>query len=113
VIGIYSVLNYAVTRERREIGLRLALGARPGHVVTMLTTRLAGMVLVGALTGLGLGLASVRYVEALLFHVAPTDLSALAPPILVLTAAAVIAVLPPAIRAVGTDPAETIRVDAT
>jgi putative ABC transport system permease protein len=111
VIGIYSVLNYAVTRERREIGLRLALGARPGHVVTMLTTRLAGIVLLGALAGLGLGLASVRYVESLLFHVAPTDFSALAPPIVVLSAAGLLAVLPAAIRAVSTDPAQTIRTE--
>jgi hypothetical protein len=113
VVGIYSVLNYAVTRERRDIGLRLALGARPGQVVTMLTTRLAGVVLGGAVIGLGLGAAAVGYVEALLFHVAPTDVSALAPPIVALIAASVIAVLPPAIRAVNTDPAMTIKSDGT
>jgi predicted permease len=111
VIGTYSVLNYAVTRERREIGLRMALGARPGHVVSMLTARLASMVLAGAVVGMGLGLAFGRYVETLLYQTTPTDLSALVPPVVALVIAAVLAVLPPAIRAVRTDPARTIRAE--
>ena len=56
VVGMYGVLNYAVTRERREIGLRMALGARPGHVVGLITTRLLGMVGLGALAGIAGGL---------------------------------------------------------
>jgi hypothetical protein len=111
IIGLYSVLNYAVTRERREIGLRLALGARPGHVVAMLTTRLAAMVAIGAIAGMGLGLAFGRYVQALLFQVEPTDLRSLGPPIVALGIAALLAVLPPAIRAVRTDPAQTIKTE--
>jgi len=111
VIGIYSVLNYAVTRERREIGLRLALGARPGHVVMMLTTRLAGMVMIGALAGTGLGIAFGSYVKTLLFQVGPLDLTSLGLPIVTLGVVAVLAVLPPAIRAVRTDPAQTIKTE--
>jgi len=111
LIGMYSVLNYAVTRERREIGLRLALGARPGHIVTMLTTRLAGVVVLGAAVGSGLGLAFGRYVHVLLFQMQPTDLSALVPPIVGLAIAGLLAVLPPALRAARTDPAQTIRTE--
>ena len=111
VIGLYSVLNYAVTRERREIGLRLALGARPGHVVAMLTTRLAAMVAIGAIAGIGFGFGFGRYVQALLFQVEPTDVRSLVSPVAALGIAALLAVLPPAIRAVRTDPAQTIKTE--
>jgi predicted permease len=113
IIGTYSVLNYAVTRERREIGLRIALGATPAHVVARLTTRLVGMVAVGTLVGVGLGLAFGRYVQALLFQMEPTDVFAMAPPIITLGIAALLAIVPPAMRAVRTDPAETLKSEAS
>ena len=104
VVGIYGVLNYAVTREQREIGLRMALGAGPGHLVTLITTRLASMVVLGAVAGLGVGLGLGRFVQTLLFQMQATDAAARAPPVIALAAAALLAVLPPAIRAVRTDP---------
>jgi putative ABC transport system permease protein len=109
VIGMYGVLNYAVTRERREIGLRMALGARPGHVLTLITTRLFGVVAIGACLGVAGGLAFGRTVQSLLFQMAPTDPVAFAAPILALGSAAVLATLPPAIRAIRIDPAQTIK----
>jgi ABC-type antimicrobial peptide transport system permease subunit len=111
VIGMYGVLNYAVTRERREIGLRMALGARPAHVLRLVTTRLLGVVCLGALVGVAGGLAFGRTVRTLLFEIAPTDPAALVTPILALAGAALLAALPPAIRAVRIDPAETIRAE--
>ena len=111
VVGIYSVLNYAVTREQREIGLRMALGARPGHVVALITARLAGMVAIGAVAGLALGLTLGRFVQTLFFQMQLTDPAALAPPMIALAVAALLAILPPAIRAVRTDPARTIRTE--
>jgi ABC-type antimicrobial peptide transport system permease subunit len=108
---MYGVLNYAVTRERREIGLRMALGARPGHVVRLLTTRLAAMVLVGALVGVAGGVALSSLVQALLFETTPTAPTALAAPIAALAVAALLAVLPASIRAVRIDPARTIRTE--
>jgi predicted permease len=110
-VGMYGVLNYAVTREQRAIGLRMALGAGPAHIVTLVTTRLAGMVLLGAVAGLGIGLWLGRWVQTLLFQLQATDLAALAPPVIALAATALLAVLPPAIRAVRTDPARTIRAE--
>jgi ABC-type antimicrobial peptide transport system permease subunit len=110
-VGMYGVLNYAVAREQREIGLRMALGAGPGHVVTLVTTRLASMVVLGAVAGLGVGLGLGRFVRTLLFQLQATDFAALAPPLLALAAAALLAVLPPAMRAVRTDPARTIRTE--
>ena len=110
-VGMYGVLNYAVTRDQREIGLRMALGARPAHVVTLITTRLASMVVLGAVAGLGVGLWLGRVAQPLLFQMEATDAAALAPPIVALAAGALLAVLPPAIRAVRTDPARTIRTE--
>jgi hypothetical protein len=111
VIGLYGVLNYAVTRERREIGLRMALGARPRHVITLIATRLLSMVGVGAITGIIGGIAFGDVVRALLFQTETTDPGALAAPLVALAFAAILAVVPPALRAVRTDPARTIKVE--
>jgi ABC-type antimicrobial peptide transport system permease subunit len=111
VVGMYGVLNYAVTRERREIGLRMALGARPGHVVGLITTRLLGLVGFGALAGMAGGLMFGGAVGALLFQIEPTSPVALVTPILVLGLAAALAALPPAMRAVRIDPAQTIKTE--
>jgi len=108
-IGLYGVLNYSVVQQRREIGIRLALGARSAHVVRRVTAGIFGMVFLGLAIGLALGLASGRFLEALLFGVKATDLSVVAAPILTLLGAVVLAALPPAIRAVRIDPAQTLR----
>ncbi|HUR21468.1 MAG TPA: ABC transporter permease [Vicinamibacterales bacterium] len=110
-IGMYGVLNYAVTRERREIGLRMALGARPGHVVGLISTRLLGMVCLGAIVGMAGGLLFGRAVGSLLFQMEPTNPVALLAPIIALGLAAMMAALPPAMRAVRIDPAQTIKSD--
>jgi putative ABC transport system permease protein len=108
VIGIYGVLNHAVTRQRREIGLRIILGAGPVHIVVRLTSRLLGALSAGAIVGLAGGVAFGRWVEALLFETKPSDPAALAVPLILMALAALFAVLPPAIRAVRTDPARVI-----
>jgi predicted permease len=109
VIGMYGVLNYSVTRERRQIGVRMALGARPGHVLALITHRMLAAVCVGALAGLGGGLAFGRAVQTLLFGMGPSDPAALLVPLLGLAAAAIVATIPPALRAIRIDPAQTIR----
>ena len=111
VIGMYGVLTYGVTRERRDIGLRMALGARPAHVLVLITKRLFAVVCAGALLGLGGGLAFGRTVRTLLFDVEPTDPAALLIPIATLAGAAAIAAIPPAMRAVRVDPAQTVRTE--
>ena len=111
IIGIYGVLNYAVTRERREIGLRMVLGARPAHVVMLVTTPLLLAVGCGAAIGSGAGVAFGRTMQALLFQTGPSDPVAFGTPLVALATAALFAVLPPAIRAARIDPAQTIRND--
>ena len=108
-IGLYGVLNYSVIQQRREIGIRLALGARSAHIVRRVTAGIFGMVFLGLAIGLAGGLASGRFLEALLFGVKSTDLGVVAAPILTLLGAAVLAALPPVIRAVRIDPARTLR----
>jgi putative ABC transport system permease protein len=109
IVGLYGVLNYAVTRERQEIGLRMALGARPGHVVGLISTRLLALVSIGAVVGIAGGQLFGRTIDALLFQIAPTSPVVLLVPIVALTLAAALAALPPAIRAVRIDPAQTIK----
>ena len=108
-VGLYGVLDYSVLQRRKEIGIRLALGAQAGDVVRRVTVDVFSMVLGGALAGLALGFAAARFIQALLYQVKPTDPSMLALPALTIIAAALLAALPPAIRAVRVDPAETLR----
>ena len=108
-IGLYGVLNYAVIQQRREIGVRMALGARATHVVKRVVTEMLSPVGVGAVLGLALALVFGRLVESILFGVKATDATPIATALLTLAVAAVLAALPPAIRAVRIDPAQTLR----
>jgi predicted lysophospholipase L1 biosynthesis ABC-type transport system permease subunit len=108
-VGLYGVLDYSVLQRRKEIGIRMALGAQAGDVARRVTVEVFSMVLAGALAGLALGMASARYIEALLFQVKPTDPAMLALPSLAILAAALLAALPPVIHAVQTDPLTVLR----
>ena len=110
-IGLYGVLNYSVIQRTREIGIRMALGANSSNVIRKVTADVLGVVCLGSAIGLGVGLAGGRFVEALLFEVKPTDATMIAAPLLVLMGAAVLAALPPAMRAAHIDPAQTLRTD--
>jgi ABC-type antimicrobial peptide transport system permease subunit len=87
----------------------MALGARATHVVKRVATEMLSPVGIGALIGLGAGLGFGRLAESILFEVKATDAIPIALPLLVLAVAAFLAALPPAIRAVRTDPAQTLR----
>ena len=77
-IGLYGVLDYGVLQRRREIGIRMAIGAQAGDIARRVTADVFSWVLMGALAGLALGMASVRCIEALLYGVKATDLAMLA-----------------------------------
>jgi len=110
-VGLYGVLHYSVLQRQREIGIRMALGAQAGVIVRIATLDLFSMVLLGALAGLGFGMALGRYFEALLYQVKATELSMLAFPSVTLLLVALVAALPPVIRAVQIDPAATLRAE--
>jgi predicted permease len=108
-VGLYGVLDYSVLQRRREIGIRMAIGAQAGTVTRLVTVDVFSMVIVGAVAGLALGMASVRYIDSLLYQVKGTDVSMLALPSLTILVAALLAALPAVIRAVRIDPVATLR----
>jgi ABC-type antimicrobial peptide transport system permease subunit len=103
-VGLYGVLDYTVLQRRREIGIRMALGARAAHVARGVTVDVLAVVLLGAAAGLAVGIASVRYISSLLYQVKATDIHMLAVPFLAILIAALMAALPAVIRAVRIDP---------
>ena len=110
-IGLYGVLAYLVTQRRREIGIKMAIGASSGRVLL----GIVGEGLAIALLGLGIGglvvLAAGRWLEPLLFDVTPRDPAVLAIVALTLTVAAVLASLIPALRATRVDPTLALRTE--
>ena len=111
VVGLYGVLDYSVQQQRREIGIRIAIGARNHDVVKQVTFAVFTMVILGATAGLALGIASVRYVEAILYQTRGTDPRMLVMPSLTILAAAILAAAPAVLRAVRFDPVETLRAE--
>ena len=108
---MYGVLDYSVWQRRREIGIRMALGAQAASVAASVTVSVFSMVLVGAVAGLTAGMMSVRYIQILLYHVKPTDFSILAIPTLTIIGAAMLAALPGVIRAIRVDPVTILRAE--
>jgi predicted permease len=110
-VGLYGVLDYSVVQRRREIGIRIAIGARPGEIVRRVTVGAFAMVCVGAAAGFGIGMAAVRYIESLIYQVKLTDFTILALPSLTILGTALLAALPAVMRAVRIDPAAMLRVE--
>jgi predicted lysophospholipase L1 biosynthesis ABC-type transport system permease subunit len=110
-IGLYGVLDYSVLQRRREIGIRMAVGAPAGSIARLVTVEIFAMVVVGAVAGVALGMASVRYIESLLYQVKPTDLGMLALPSMTIMAATLLAALPAVVHAVRIDPVEMLRAE--
>jgi len=72
-LGIFGLMSYVVRQRRREIGVRIALGAQPGAVTRMIVARGMRYALIGTAIGSGLAAVQVRWLRALLFQVAPSD----------------------------------------
>ncbi|WP_263416379.1 ABC transporter permease [Terriglobus albidus] len=110
-IGLYGVLSYSVLQREREIGIRIAVGARIGSIVRLVTAPIFVTVLIGAAAGIACGITSVRYVQALLFGLEGAAPSMLIVPTLVLFAAALLAAIPAVLRAARIDPSIMLRAD--
>jgi predicted permease len=111
LVGIYGVVSYAVGQQRRELGIRMALGADPRGVVSIFLKRSAVIAALGAAVGTGAALVSARLVSEMFYGVAPSDPLTYVSASLVLGAAALAATLIPAIRASRVDPAVTLRAE--
>ena len=108
-LGLYGVLAHAVTQQRREIGIRMALGARPDDVVSHTLRSALSMLLVGLAVGLAGAFALTRALKSLLFKVSALDPVALALACVLMTLVGILAALIPASRAAGVDPMTVLR----
>ena len=111
VVGIYGVLAYAVIQRRRDVGIRVALGAAPRAVKRMFVYR--GMILsgIGIVVGAMTAAALTRFMSSLLFGVAPLDVATFAVAAAFLAAAALLASYVPARRAAAVDAMQTLRAE--
>jgi len=111
VIGVYGVVQYSTARRTREIGIRVALGGRPADVFRLVLAKGMGPVAAGAAVGIAGSLGAGRIMKSLLFGVSETDPLSIGMALVLLTSAAVLACLLPALRASRIDPAVALRTE--
>ena len=109
--GVYGIMAYAVTRRTREIGIRMALGAKPSQVLSVVIAHTALLVAIGTVAGLGLALAAGRLFSQILYGVSATDPLTYALAIGLMAAIALSACLVPARRAISVDPVRALRTE--
>ena len=110
-VGLYGVVSYTVSQRTREIGLRMAIGAEPSHVLGMIIGGGMKLVVVGVAIGVAGALAFSRLVRTLLFDVAPSDPTSYAVTAGLLIVVAAIACYVPARRAMRVDPLVAMQVE--
>lgn len=108
-VGLYGVMSYSVRRRTREVGIRIALGARPGAVLGMVLRQGLTLTVTGLAIGLGAALALGRFTASALYGVSGTDAATFAAVSAVLIAAAVAAIVVPARRAARIEPTTALR----
>ena len=108
-VGIYGITSYAVSQRTHEIGIRMALGARPADVLLMMIRRAMGLTLAGVALGLAGALTMSRVMKSLLYEVSPTDPATFALITLLIVGVAMIASYIPARRATKVDPIQALR----
>lgn len=106
-IGLYGVMSYAVSQSWRELGLRMALGATPSHLLRLVMSRGVTLTAGGVALGAGAALLLTRLLGYLLYKVSPRDPLSFA----VMIVAALAASLVPARRATKTDPVRALRAE--
>jgi predicted permease len=110
-LGLYGALSYAVVQRTREIGVRVAVGARASDVVRLVLGDGLRLALAGVLVGTTISLAGGRWIASLLFDVSPRDPSVFAAVSASLLAVALLAALVPSWRATRVDPVVALRAD--
>jgi putative ABC transport system permease protein len=108
-VGVYGVMAYTVSQRTRELGIRLALGARAASVRHLVLRRGLGMAAAGIALGLAGALALTRLLASQLFGVSPTDPAVITAAAATLAAVSVVACLVPAVRATKVDPVVALR----
>jgi putative ABC transport system permease protein len=108
-IGVYGVVSYLVTQRTREIGIRVALGARKRQVIRLVVLRSLVPIVSGLVAGVAGAIAASRLLGTLLYEVKPTDPMVLGSIVALLGTAAIVASFIPARRAAGVDPVVVLR----
>jgi ABC-type antimicrobial peptide transport system permease subunit len=111
IIGIYGVISYAVSQRRREIGIRLALGAQQAQLRRMFVRYGLALAGIGVVLGLGAAVGLMKVMKSLLFGISPLDPLTYALVPIALIAATVLASYLPARRASAVDPVEALKAD--
>jgi ABC-type antimicrobial peptide transport system permease subunit len=111
IIGIYGVISYAVLQRTREIGIRLALGERPGRLRWMFIRSALALTGIGIAIGLTAAAGLTRLMKSLLFGVSPLDPFTYVSVLIVLAASAVFASYLPARRAAAVNPVDALRAE--
>jgi ABC-type antimicrobial peptide transport system permease subunit len=108
-LGLYGVMAYSVAQRRREMGIRMALGAGRRDVLGLVIGQGMRLAALGMAVGLAAALALTRLVRSLLYGISATDPATFAAVVLLLGAGALMACLVPALRAMRLDPASALR----
>ncbi len=111
VVGIYGVISYSVSQRTREIGIRMALGAKRGELTRLFVGSGLQLVAIGAAFGLAAAALLMRFLQSLLYGVSPFDPLTYGLVTLTLVASAVLASYVPALRATMIDPMEALRAE--
>jgi len=111
IVGVYGVLAYAVGQRRREVGIRLALGAEPGALKWLFVRKGLGLNCAGGIMGVALAGGLSRWISSLLFGITPLDPFTYIASGALLAAAAMTASYVPARQAASVDPMETLRTE--
>jgi len=107
--GLFALIAYAVSRRTREIGIRMALGARRDQVLSSVLVRTLLLCAAGALVGTLMALAAGKLLSVVLYGVSPHDPETLVAAFLIVGGVALLACWQPALRAIRIDPALTLR----
>lgn len=110
-VGIFGVVSHVVAQRAQEIGIRMALGARPGHVLGLVVGQTSGALVGGVVCGAGLALALTRVLSGLLFGIAASDPATLISSVGLLSIVAACSAYLPARKAARADPAMALRRD--
>ncbi|HXA52803.1 MAG TPA: ABC transporter permease [Candidatus Acidoferrum sp.] len=108
-VGIYGVMAYVVTQRTREIGIRMALGARPGDVLGLMLRRGAILAIAGVAIGTAGALGATRVLTTLLYEVRPNDAATYVAMAVLLLVVTIVASYVPARRAAAVDPSSALR----
>jgi ABC-type antimicrobial peptide transport system permease subunit len=110
-VGLYGVISYMVVRRTNEIGIRMALGARPGNIIQTVVSRATLLVSIGIAVGVVIGVVAAQAARTMLFGVQPYDVPTVVLAALALMVVALAASCGPAVRAVRIDPLAALRSD--